>query len=110
MSAGQANVTIKVDVEEYMRAIRRLIGARVPYEDLTDDEREAIHEWCRTHHIEPKDTPINPVIELDPLTDEWRIEQFVRRDGQLVLDRERDRVLTKFVRRVRKADLAWRRE
>lgn len=86
------------------------MSTRVDYEDLTDEEREAIHAWCRTHNVDPKETPINPVIEHDATTDEWRIEQFARSNGSIRIDPTRDRVVTKFLRRVRKAELIWRRE
>lgn len=118
-SVNDIEVTLQVGVNSLLRGLNEIMRAmeepaktpaRVPYEDLTEQEQEAIQGWLRIHHVDPKTTPTGAVIEYDPATDEWRIEQFARRDGKIVLDTEHDRVRTKFLRRVRKTELAWRRE
>jgi hypothetical protein len=80
---------------------------RVPYEELTDAEREAIHDWLRLHGIRPEATPVTARFEYDRATREWCVEQHRRRDGKLHVgaDGEVERCV---VRRLEKAPLPWR--
>ena len=86
-----------------------LPDGRVDYCDLTDAQREAIHAWCRLHRITLEDTPINALIEYDPVHDEWRVEQYRRRGGRFYLigHGAEAEVASCVIRRQRKADLPW---
>jgi hypothetical protein len=81
---------------------------RVPYMRLTEQEREALHQWCVDHRIDYKQVPIDGLIELDPAMGEWRVEVYRARDGKHFLDVDGD-IARAILRRAHKADLPWRR-
>lgn len=78
----------------------------VDYVDLTDAEREAIHDWVRLHHLEPADIPLDGILGRDDETGEWRIRQYRRRNGSIYF--EDYEIATRVVRRVERAPLPWR--
>ena len=82
------------------------IHGRVPYGQLTDDEREALHHWCTLHDIDHTRVPIDTNIEQDG--DEWRIEVHHLRDGKPHLDPHTGDIAYVTLRRTAKADLPWR--
>jgi hypothetical protein len=53
---------------------------RVPYELLSLAERTDIEAWLRALGVEPARTPIDALLEYDPVHREWCIEQYWR-DG-----------------------------
>jgi hypothetical protein len=79
---------------------------RPDYWTLTDDQREAIHDWLRQHDCEPADTPLDGILGCDAATGEWRIEQYLTRDGRKYLD-EHGKVAKVVVRRREMAPLPW---
>lgn len=81
---------------------------RVQWGRLSQLERDAILDWLAEHHLNPKVTPIDPLIEYDPATDEWRVEQYSSRDGSLYL--RGGEVATHIVRRRWHSWLPWRAE
>lgn len=52
---------------------------RVPYTQLTENEREALHDWCRLHDIDHTTVPIDTRIER--VGDEWELDVYDQRDG-----------------------------
>jgi hypothetical protein len=79
---------------------------RIRYQYLTPDEREALHAWVRLHNVDHTIVPVDPLIEYDPTTDEYRIETFALRNGWRYAIG--DEIAKAVVRRRRKADLPWR--
>lgn len=80
---------------------------RVQYFDLTEEERDAVHEWLLLHEVNPHHVPVDGLIELDEATGEWRIEQYDKVDGRRV-KLEGGQAVRIVVRRRWKADLPWR--
>jgi len=80
---------------------------RLPYERLTEPERQALHAWLELHHVRPAVVPFGSVIEYDPATNEWLIETFAQRNGSPYLDADGE-VVRVTVRRQYKAPLVWR--
>jgi hypothetical protein len=81
--------------------------ARVPYEYLLPAEKATLQLWLTTHHIDPRRTPLEPLIEHDPVHDEWRIEQYwTDANGRMrIVDDENVRRV--IVRRRHLAPLPW---
>jgi hypothetical protein len=77
---------------------------RVPYQHLTEKEREALHNWCRLHDIDHTTVPIDTRIER--MGDEWELDVYDQRDGAPYLGPRGVVMLT--IRRPFKADLPWR--
>lgn len=80
---------------------------RVPYHRLNRDDQAALRTWVELHGCSPDDVPVDPLIEYDPTTREWRIEMYLRRDGRLFLGDDGE-VARCIVRRASKAALLWR--
>ncbi|MFI5839435.1 hypothetical protein ACIA8K_06945 [Catenuloplanes sp. NPDC051500] len=80
---------------------------RIPYDALWPDARDALIAWLQLHRVDPKQTPVDPVIELDVATDEWRIEQYAGVAGRLRLTADRNDVQRITIRRVSRAPLPW---
>ena len=80
---------------------------RADYWNLTDEEREAIHDWLRLHDCEPSHTPLHGLPDRDDTTGEWRIAQYLTRDdGSRYLDEHGDIAMV-VVRRREIAPLPW---
>lgn len=79
---------------------------RISYTRLTPDERETLHAWVDLHNVDHTIVPIDPLIEYDPTTDEYRIETYAKPDGKYRING--DELVTVVLRRRRKADLNWR--
>lgn len=81
---------------------------RVDYYDLTPEQRRVLEDWLREHQIKPEHTPIDPLLEYDDATGEWRIEQFwTDANGKPRLDEDRQDVRRIIVRRRSKSPLPW---
>ncbi|GIH07400.1 hypothetical protein Rhe02_54670 [Rhizocola hellebori] len=80
---------------------------RVPYEKLSPDEREALHEWCQQHDIEHTSVPIDTRIER--IGNEWEVDVFDLRKGQPYLVSESKGMAIITLRRPFKAELPWRK-
>lgn len=81
---------------------------RVPYINLSDDERQALHRWCADHGIDHTRVPIDPNITLDADDDGWHwiVEILDQRDGRSFL---RDGEIAMVTVRVPwRQDLPWR--
>jgi hypothetical protein len=74
---------------------------RMPYELLTAAERTAIETWLKeVLVIDPARTPIDPVLEYDPVHGEWRVEQYVVDDrGRPRFDYAREDIQRVILRR-----------
>ncbi len=81
-------------------------GERIPYQFLSDDEREALHAWVELHGVDHTTVPIEGPISFDASTSEWLIEVFKQRDGNSYLD-EDGQVAREVLRRPHRADLPW---
>lgn len=80
---------------------------RVPYQHLTEKEREALHDWCRLHDIDHTVVPVDTRIAR--VGDEWEVDVYDQRDGKsyLVPGGRRPALVT--LRRPFKAELPWRK-
>jgi hypothetical protein len=58
----------------------------VPYSDLNEAQRAEVHDWVRTHGLEPADIPLDGILGTDPQTGEWRIRVWRRRNGKIYLN------------------------
>lgn len=82
--------------------------SRVEYQFLNPDQRTALERWLRDHDIDPKRTPIDPIIEVDTATGELRIEQFWHdENGKMRLDETGENVRRVIVRRRAQRPLPW---
>lgn len=82
-----------------------MIDERIPYEELTDEQQQALHEWCALHDIDHTLVPIRGTIEFDATTREWVIDLFIRdHTGIRAINGEPAR---RTVRRRSKAELPW---
>lgn len=78
-------------------------NGRIPWEYLTERQREQVQAWLVDHGVDPADAPVGGLFDYDPATNEWRIEIGRRRpDGAALFHRggPRDGALVTVVRRV----------
>jgi hypothetical protein len=79
---------------------------RIPYFELSDAEKEALHDWAKLHDVNHLFIPTEGTVELDLVTDEWCIEMYVQ-DGEGGYLFSGDEPVMTMVRRQAKADLPW---
>ena len=94
--------------ERRNRALQTPSGQPLDFLDLEPDEQEAIRGWIRLHGLDPKDVPIEGILERDNATREWRIQVYRLHDGKIRLLDDGETVDHYVVRRVEKAPLVWR--
>jgi hypothetical protein len=80
---------------------------RVPYEELSADEREALHEWLRLHGIVHTTVPVDAPFAFDEPTGEWLITVHELRDGRPFVGPD-GKAATEVLRRRELAPLPWR--
>jgi hypothetical protein len=79
---------------------------RIPYVELTEQEREALHDWCTLHDIVYTTVPVEARIERDETTGDWLVETFDQPNGYSYADAFGNLVRVT-LRRPFKAELPW---
>lgn len=79
---------------------------RVPYVELTKQEKQALHDWCTLHEIDYMTVPVEARIERDDATGDWLVETFDQRNGSAYVDGHGD-IVRVTLRRPFKAELPW---
>jgi hypothetical protein len=82
--------------------------ALVPYRDLSNDEKCAVHDWLTEHGVDHTRVPVGDPWSIDAGTNEVRIPIFLQRDGRFYLDENGD-VAKGTLRRVMRRPIPWRR-
>lgn len=115
-SAGLAKVTIDgTDVTPYLQQVAsswpitayyrvdgQLERISIDYRAMTPIEREAICDWVRAHHLDPRLVPVSVEIGFDPSTNEWRFPVYIPGPkGGIRYDPETGNVPMRIIRRRR---------
>jgi hypothetical protein len=82
------------------------VRERIPYVDLTEQEREALHNWCTLHDIDYTTVPIEARIEREVESGDWLVETFDQRNGNAYVDSSGN-VVRVTLRRPFKSELPW---
>jgi len=85
------------------------MSQRVPYDQLTTAEREAIWQWLNDHGVNYRHVPADTDFAYDDQTGEWTVDVFkTDAEGRHYLNGNRE-IARDTVTFIGKRDLPWRR-